>query len=104
MLKQVIHIVTIFYILLYGCKTWLLTLREKHRLGVFRNGVLRKRPKRVWGGVGWGELQETGKNCMMRCFIICMHYQYHWMITSPRTRWAGYVAHLGGEEVRTKFW
>jgi hypothetical protein len=27
---------------LYGCKTWSLTLREEHRLRVFENRVLRK--------------------------------------------------------------
>jgi hypothetical protein len=33
---------------LYGCKTWYLTLRERHRLRVFENRVLRRRfgPKR----------------------------------------------------------
>ena len=27
---------------LYGCETWLLTLREEHRLRVFENRVLRR--------------------------------------------------------------
>jgi hypothetical protein len=27
---------------LYGCETWPLTLREEHRLEVFENGVLRR--------------------------------------------------------------
>jgi hypothetical protein len=29
-------------VVLYGCKTWSLTLREEHRLGVFENRVLRR--------------------------------------------------------------
>jgi hypothetical protein len=29
-------------VVLYGCETWPLTLREEHRLGVFENRVLRK--------------------------------------------------------------
>jgi hypothetical protein len=29
-------------ILLYGCETWSLTLREEHRLMVFENWVLRR--------------------------------------------------------------
>jgi hypothetical protein len=29
-------------VVLYGCKTWSLTLREEHRLRVFENKVLRK--------------------------------------------------------------
>jgi len=28
-------------VVLYGCETWLLTLREKHRLRVIENRVLR---------------------------------------------------------------
>ena len=29
-------------VVLYGCKTWSLTLRDEHRLRVFENKVLRK--------------------------------------------------------------
>jgi hypothetical protein len=29
-------------VVLYGCKTWSLTLREEHRLRVFENRVLRR--------------------------------------------------------------
>ena len=29
-------------VVLYGCETWSLTLKEEHRLGVFKNKVLRK--------------------------------------------------------------
>jgi hypothetical protein len=32
---------TILPVVLYGCDTWSLTLREEHRLGVFGNRVLR---------------------------------------------------------------
>jgi len=28
-------------VVLYGCETWSLTLRDEHRLRVFENGVLR---------------------------------------------------------------
>jgi len=36
-------------VVLYECEAWLLTMREKHGLKVFENGVLRKilGPKRV---------------------------------------------------------
>jgi hypothetical protein len=30
-------------VVLYGCKTWFLTLREEHRLRVFENRVLDRR-------------------------------------------------------------
>jgi hypothetical protein len=33
---------TILLVVLYGCETWFLTLREEHRLGVFENRVLRR--------------------------------------------------------------
>jgi hypothetical protein len=33
---------TIFPVVLYGCETWSLTLREEHRLRVFDNRVLRR--------------------------------------------------------------
>jgi hypothetical protein len=32
----------ILLVVLYGCETWSLTLREKHRLRVFENRVLRR--------------------------------------------------------------
>jgi hypothetical protein len=39
-------------VVLYGCETWSLTLREEHRLRVFENRVLRKifGPKREEDG------------------------------------------------------
>ena len=32
----------ILLVVLYGCETWSLTLKEEHRLRVFENRVLRK--------------------------------------------------------------
>jgi hypothetical protein len=45
-----------------------LTLREKHRLRVSENGVLRRifGPKRE---------EVAGENCQMRSFIICTLHQ-----------------------------
>jgi hypothetical protein len=34
----------IFLVVLYGCETWSLTLREEHRLRVVENRVLRRLP------------------------------------------------------------
>jgi hypothetical protein len=39
--KLKIYITTIFLVVLYGCETWLLTLREEHKPRVFKNRVLR---------------------------------------------------------------
>ena len=54
----------------YGCETWLLTLREKHRLRVFENRVLRRifGPKRK-------EVQGNGENYIMRILMICIAHQ-----------------------------
>jgi hypothetical protein len=44
---------------LYGCETWSLTLREKHRLRVFENKVLRIfGPKRDEVTGGWRKLHN----------------------------------------------
>jgi hypothetical protein len=42
-------------VVLYGCETWSLTLREEHRLGVFENTVLMRifGPKRDEVTGGW---------------------------------------------------
>jgi len=46
--KIKIYRTVILHVVLYGCETWSLTLREERRLRVFENGVLRRvfRPKR----------------------------------------------------------
>jgi hypothetical protein len=51
-------------VVLYGCETWSLALREKHRLRVFANRVLRK----IFGP----KMDEvTGENCITKSFVIC---------------------------------
>jgi hypothetical protein len=54
----------ILLVVLYGCETWSLALREEHRLGVFENRVLRRifGPKRV---------EVNGENCITKSFMIC---------------------------------
>jgi hypothetical protein len=49
-LKIEIYRTIILPVVLYGCETWLLTLREESRLRVSENRVLRRifRPKRDW--------------------------------------------------------
>jgi hypothetical protein len=45
---------------LYGCETWSLTLREKHKVRVFESRVLRKifGPKRQEVTGGWRKLHN----------------------------------------------
>jgi hypothetical protein len=47
-------------VILYGCETWYLTLREEHRLRVFENKVLRRifGPKRDEVTGGWRKLHN----------------------------------------------
>jgi hypothetical protein len=40
--KIKIYKTIILLVVLYGCETWSLTLREEHRLKVFENRVLRR--------------------------------------------------------------
>ena len=78
----------IFPVVLYGCETWSLTLREECRLRVFENRVLRKifEPKKYkvtgeWGKLHNEELYST-PNIVQS-------------IKSRRMKWAGHVAHMG---------
>jgi hypothetical protein len=50
-------------VMLYGCKTWSLTLREEHRLRVFKNKVLRRifGPKRAEVMGGWRKLHKEAR-------------------------------------------
>jgi hypothetical protein len=41
-IQSKIHRTTILPVVLYGCETWVLTLREELKLMVFENRVLRK--------------------------------------------------------------
>jgi hypothetical protein len=41
-IKIRIYITLSLPVVLYGCETWSLTLREEHRLRVFENRVLRR--------------------------------------------------------------
>jgi hypothetical protein len=58
-LKIKIYKTVILPVVLCGCQTWSLTVREEHRLGSFENRVLRKifGPKREEDG-SWGKLHN----------------------------------------------
>jgi hypothetical protein len=57
-------------IVLYGCETWSVTLREEHRLRIYENRELR----RIFGTTRrkWKQLEE---DCIMRRFIASMLHQ-----------------------------
>jgi hypothetical protein len=56
-MKIKIYRIVILPVVLYGCETWSLTLREQHRLRVFQNRVLRK----IFGRKGDEETGEWRK-------------------------------------------
>ena len=68
-LKIKIYRTIILPVVLYGCKTWSLTLREEGRVRVFENRVLGKvfGPKR-------DEVTGNGENYIMRSLVICTFY------------------------------
>jgi hypothetical protein len=73
-------------VVLYGCETWSLTLREEHRLRVFENRVLRRifGPKRDEVTGGWRKLHGlySSPSIVM-------------VIKARRMRWAGHVPCMG---------
>jgi hypothetical protein len=80
-------------VVLYWCETWSLTLREKQRLSVFKNRVLKRicGPKRdevtgEWRKLHNGELHNLYSSPNIRR-----------QIKSRRMRWEGHVARMGEE-------
>jgi hypothetical protein len=76
---------------LYGCETWSLTLREEHRLRVFENRVLRRifGLKRDEVTEGWRKLHDEELH-ITYCSPSIIR-----VIKSRRMRWAGHVARMG---------
>ena len=78
---------------MYGCETWLLTLREERKLKVSENMVLRKmfgpRRDKVMGE--WRRLQNEELNDLYSSPNIVR------VIKWRRMRWAGHVARMGEE-------
>jgi hypothetical protein len=81
-------------VVLYGCETLSLTLREEHRLRVFENRVLSKifglKRDEVTGG--WRKLHNEELHRLYSSPSIDR------VIKARRMRWAGHVARMG--EVR----
>jgi len=84
-------------VVLYGCETWSLTLREGRRLRVFENRVLRNifGPKRDEVTGEWRKLHNEKLSDLYSLPNIVR------VVKSRRMRWAGHVARMGeGRRVR----
>jgi hypothetical protein len=80
----------ILLVVLYGCDTWSLTLREKCRLRTFESRVLRIfGPKRDEVTGGWRKLHNEGLHNLYSSPSIIR------IIKSRRMRWMGHVARMG---------
>jgi hypothetical protein len=68
--KITVYRTVVLPVVLYGCETWSVTLREVQRMRVFENGVLR----RIFGPKG-ARRQGNGEDCITRNLMTCTHHQ-----------------------------
>jgi hypothetical protein len=98
--KVRIYKTIILPLVLYGCETWSLTVREEHKLRLSENRVLRRifGPKRDGVTGGWRKLyNEELHNLYSLPSIIRIR-------TSRRVRWAGHVARMGQRGTCIGYW
>jgi hypothetical protein len=81
-------------VVLYGCETWSLTLRDERRLRVFENSVLTTifGPKRDEVTGEWRKLHNEELSDLYYVPNIVR------VVKSRRMRWVGHVARMGGGE------
>jgi len=89
-----IYKIIILPVVLYGCETWSLTLREDRRLSVFENRVLRNIFGPKWGKVT-GEWRKLHGEELDDLFSSSDIFR---VIKSKRMRWTGHVACKGEED------
>jgi hypothetical protein len=86
LLSKNLKIKTILTVVLYGCDTWSLTLREERWLRVCENTVLIFGPKREEVTGEWRKLHNLERNYLYSSPSIVR------VNKSRRMRWAGHVA------------
>jgi hypothetical protein len=91
--KVKIYKTIILPVVLCGCETWSLTLREEHRLRVFENRVLRRifGPKKDDVMGEWRKLHNKDLHNLYSSPDIIRQ------VKSRRMRWAGHAARMGEE-------
>jgi hypothetical protein len=88
-IKRRIYKTIILPVVLYGCETWSLALREEHRLGVFENRLLRIfGPKRDEVTGEWRKLHNEELHDLYSLPSIIRISKVR------RMRWTGHVARL----------
>ena len=92
-LKIKIYRTIILPVVLYGCETWSLTLREERKLRVFENMVLR----RIFGPTRDEVTGERMRSHNEELNDLYSSPNIVWVIKSRRMRWAGHVARMGEE-------
>jgi hypothetical protein len=80
-------------VVLHGCETWSLTLREEHRLRVFENRVLR----RIFGPNSDEVTGEWKKLLNKELHNLYLSPDIIRQIKSRRMRWTEYVSRMGEE-------
>jgi hypothetical protein len=90
-LKVKIYKTIILPVVLYGCETWSLTLREEHRLRVFENRV----PRRIFGRKRDEVTGEWRKSHNGELHNLYSSPDIIRQIKSRRMTWAGHVARIG---------
>jgi hypothetical protein len=91
-LKIKIYRTIILPVVLYGCETWSLTLREERKLRVFENKVLRRifvpRRDEVTGELRRLHNEELNDLYSSPSIV---------RVIKSRMRWVGHMAHMGEE-------
>jgi hypothetical protein len=88
-------------VVMYGCETWSLILREEHRLGVFEKSVLR----RIFGPKGdevtgeWRKLHNEELHDLYTSSPSIIK-----IIKSRMMRWAGHVVRMGRRGTLIDYW
>ena len=96
-MKIKIYNIIIISVVLHGCETWSLTLKEEYILSVFENRILRRvfGPKRD-DNREWRRFHNEELHSLYRSHDIVR------VIKSRRLRWAGHVARMEADSSTLK--